>query len=844
MTHRLKHALTTGVLTLIGCIAAQAADSDGAPKVGSLGQLSNMRFEGEKFYSEQELRRVLRFQLEFVLAADPDQPLPAMLQVVQRALRAGYQCSGFADAKVSAALNSTSNQVIVRITEGPRLYCGSLRVEGLSGIATNELLVNLERQLGLGEGAPQPQTASTTTTAVSELAPGPKPQASLLWSPGYPASLDVVSWARAEAAVTNAFGNVGHPMAQFTVDFPRRAPETLPPEALRETNKLSREELEYLQARADGRVVDMLVKVDREGPSCTVVGIEARGSRKNTSADVAGFLGFRPGEPFTDTWRRKQLDALWESGRFTGVTGDQEGGHTDGRVTAILHLEDLPEAPPLSEPLPAEAKTLLAMRRWVQDWTNRTEDMVWRVVEHGTNGTALELIGSPTGNLALRVLERRETATNVLFQALVRQGLAGLHFAKAGTKFANTNFSTALTLGFDQQVSPDANESGHRANLTFFFGFQSSHKDKPPLTISLNSTPAMSVYLAGKPDFTWRPEGNVLVGTISNSVLKVETTTGRLISLTGTEGPKALTNWWGHLEWSFGFEQGTFALAEAEWSRTTEKLTNVCDPAHPLGSGLAYLAAGVSGMNTLARLFPSYLPPENIAAARGALAKLLTPDFFACFERILPDLQLAEEDHMASATLSESASAGSLQAFQCLIALVLAKVPEVVPTNSWLEVALKLPLLGIAGHGDHVDPQFNRLLADQRLGPLASLALGREVGNPKAARHLGITGLLHADSGSFLEDAGPFMNERVVVGQMTASLTRSLGGLEKPELEALASLLDESQASILREAARSVRQGESSSVAELLTPALRKWWDASLKEALKAELRKLTRGRE
>lgn len=272
-------------------------------------------------------------------------------------------------------------------------------------------------------------------------------------------------------------------------------------------------------------------------------------------------------------------------------------------------------------------------------------------------------------------------------------------------------------------------------------------------------------------------------------------------------------------------------------------MPNAYDPVHAVGSGMAYLAGGLAQTKIIEHLFPTR-SPSVAAHARTAFTKLFGVEFFSGFEKLLPDLKHSGGNRMGMPLLSDSLAEQGMQALRSVLAMFLVQVPEVVPTNTWLEAALKLPLLSFSGHASRIEPLMNRLVNGQQLGPVACLLLGREIANPQATRQLAIMGLLCADSEGFLKDARAFMDRKVAAGQMTASLARSLANLNDDELQALAFLAGEKQGKCLAQAAAAVRQAGGPELDVVLEPLLVQWWNTSLKEPVKTELRKLTRARD
>ena len=840
------------ILTLLATVLFHTtpllAQADVRP-VGELGQLAKIQFTGQRAYSEAALRSSLRYELDFLLAAEPEAPLADCLQTLERLLRAGYQHAGYADAEIQV---TATNQIVVRIQEGPRLRCGDVRVAGLKQLAVADVLERFRQQAML---EPNTNTSGSSpgvaTVRPGELPPLTLPQTMTLvtnwsqlkdltltrWEPGSPAMLDAASRHWLAVAATNAFADLGHFRPNFKLDFVRRS---APPQAPGEL------------------IVDMVIVVADEGPACTVGEIRIVGVKRNPADDVRRRLGLQPGQPLAAGGLEAHRQRLVDCGRFGLVEIEEAMPDREGRVDLAVRLTELPEAPLLSEPLPPETEALLRVRRWVLGWESRQEDLVlrWRGVTKASRGSTtvpVDFIATPAGGLLLRVgADAGGGSTNLpAFALLLRRGLAGVYAASLDRKFVTTNFQGGVSVFANVKPRPAGSGDG------FFIveigaGFQ-SETNKPPFTAKLDLPPAAFVYASADfgPDM-WHLDGPTLAAKKEQLTFRADAATGRLIEWRGAShaGPKpeeygvfetlALSS----MEYSVSFEPGAYTRAEAELVRASAGLTNACDSEHPISSGATYLAGLLWHSPAVRSFLPSSartkLTPDNLRTAGLALDRFFSEDTFAPLNQLFSNTLSGDEDSFvipSSVPGAESPMSGSMSA---IMARILATSGELAPRNSWLNTSVRLAVFRFADQAERVQPEMSRLLAGDQMGPLGCLVLA-QAAPPAGARQLALRGLMHTTPENFMTDCHVLLDEDAVLGQILASFFRALGRFDDQEVTALAALLPEADATFLRRTAAVMREAPAGPLANALQPALEQWWRAAVKAWVQEELRKLSR---
>jgi len=76
-----------------------------------------------------------------------------------------------------------------------------------------------------------------------------------------------------------------------------------------------------------------------------------------------------------------------------------------------------------------------------------------------------------------------------------------------------------------------------------------------------------------------------------------------------------------------------------------------------------------------------------------------------------------------------------------------------------------------------------------------------------------------------------------VITRCLANLARELGTLTKPEVKAIAELLPQDSAALVREMASAARKGKELLVTDVIGPALDRWWETTARGRVDADFR-------
>lgn len=831
--------------------------------VGARGELAQITFTGQETFSEAALRRGLKFNLDFLLAAQPQAPLNDCLRLLERLVRAGYQHAGFADATVAAAIPPGTDRIAVRVQEGPRLYCGSVRVTGLKSLSATNLAALIVQGSGPGTTTNRPASSlealrsprvPTSEQVLQILSPPPGALTEItnraqvpdiplgLWKTGSPATLDDGARRSLAKAVTNAFAALGHFSPRFQLSFPRCPAEPLTASeqtALQSTNLVTDDEAGFLRARAAGRVADLLVESLDEGPPCVLGEIEVVGVKKNSRDELLRWLELAPGQKLTRGSLLAKAQQLDESVRF--VQHRLEPGQPDaaGRVKLRVEVQESAEAPPLSQELSRETQTLLRLRQWLLDWPTRSEDMALRVERQdagGQSGAAIACIVSPMGGLFFRADQPDGAAGRSIPQwaFLARRGLLGLFDGTRQQCLVSTNFAGQLSL----LASVRLNEESH-FNLSVGAGFQ-TQTSGPPFDVKLQVTAATAAKLAQEPDLTWRSDGAVLTGSSTNGVLRVEEATGRLewrLEVGADILPFEVN---GRLTLTQRFEMNALARAEQALLADTAGFKNRYDRGRAIGSTLSFLMEETLRIPAI-RAFAGFpLSPERVAAAGPALEKLLSARAFAPFEALFSPTNAGPEEQsiLIPPDAAGSGPASAYNPIESVAAIVLGSGDELLPRDSWPAGLLRAQVLTVASKAELAGRTWQSLYASPELGPLACWLIGRNL-NPQPARFFATKGMTMLSREDFRRDCATLLEGSGMVNECLRNLVAGLRDLNDAEVDSLAGLLPPADADALRQAVSALRANPATPGPAVLGPVLDEWWTQVLRERTAAALRGL-----
>ena len=359
-----------------------------------------------------------------------------------------------------------------------------------------------------------------------------------------------------------------------------------------------------------------------------------------------------------------------------------------------------------------------------------------------------------------------------------------------------------------------------------------THTSAPPFRVELRLLPVAFMRLARMPDVQWRNERGVLTGSASNTVLRVDARTGRLIDLRFNGGDNDLPFDLSRVKLVLEFKTNALAPAFSETLAATAGFTNRLDTDRLWSSVLAFLAGEAFRSSFVREMMPTNVSAGSIAAATSTLGKLVDRDLFAAWEHCFGLTNATGED---SVFLIPPDSSGN-NPLDIVAAWILGNSGELVAPDSWIAAVLSEKALGVSRRADQGGRAWERLYSSAEAGPLACLAGARNV-NSQNARAFAIEGLLRLSQEDFMRDCRALIEGDGAVPKTVRNLLARLATLDNTEIASLTALLPPGDAEAMRDAVQVLRQPGVTPNMAALSPVLGNWWDKSLRARLSAVLR-------
>ena len=548
----------------------------GAPaRVGDLGAPARLSIEGAQTFPQDEIRRALGTDLDYLVAAHPEATLSECLAALENRVCAGYRDCGFRDVAVQARFDVSAGRIVAKVTEGPRFQCGALRVTGLKSIPVADFTRRFAEKLS-------PPLHQATP------APG-------IWKTGASVSFNPDSLTNYSAAASNTFAALGRFAATFKV------------------------EIQPQLASGDAALV---VIVQDEGPVAKLGEIEVVGNQKNRSDDVIGFLGLSKGMEVTQDLIDEKARALTQTARFADSSITPTALGPDGQVSLRIAVCETDRLPPLQQPLSREEKALLRLREWLMAWESRQDDLVvsWSPpTAQGKGHQRVEFIVAPSGGIVARVMGNSTGQEKLrdLYSMVVKTDALAL-FAQVHERRLRIPLPAGYSGVFFVKLAPCPNcASGFSLNLGAGLG---PGQTNTSWKLRLDLLPAAFTERLYRPgtEATW--QGGVLTVRTEDLVLRVEEGTGRLLelgSLAGksTSGAAASDAYCVAIR----FTAGAFAKAVNQIAASTSAYPDAFQSQRAFGSALGFIAA------ELAMAEPSSSTASSAGLSPGETAREFFP---------------------------------------------------------------------------------------------------------------------------------------------------------------------------------------------------------------------------
>jgi hypothetical protein len=816
-----KHHLLLLLLVLQAPCAPGVEIPTGAPaRVGPLGESERLSIEGVQTFTEADIRRALRTDLDYLVASHPEATLAECLVALEDRVRTGYRSCGFPEAAVQARFGTAAGRIDAKVTEGRRFRCGALEVKGLKSIPMADFTRRFAQKLA-------PEADQTTE------APG-------VWKSGMPVDFTPGRLTKCSTAASNTFAALGRFAATFKVEIQRRPP----------SNEAA-----------------LVVIVDKEGPAAVLRDIEVVGNQKNRRDEVISFLGLYRGMEVTQDVIDQKARALTHAARFADLSIKATVLGQDGQVSLCIKVVENGRLPSLQQTLSREERALLRLREWLMAWGSRQEDLIvswsqpmasekepnrltyspvtgWSAAAQptatGRRPQRIEVIVAPSGGIMARVMGNSPGVEKLqdLYSMVVKSDALAL-FAQVHQRKLRIPLPTGCSGVFSVKVG-SCPECPTGFNLNLGAGL-TPEQTNASWQLRLDLLPAAFTDLLHRTGTEAAWEGDVLTIRTEDYVLRVNEGTGRLLeldSVTGKSTPSPGSSCAYRL--ALRFTAGAFSNAADQVAASTATHVDAFQGRRGLGSALAFIAAELAMAKPLWTSTPGNSPPEPPAALASAIEKLLASSFLDPLQALLDKEEGSRGDQEFTIPSRPQQNQEPVrQMIENVMVWCAGHAPELAPADSWLQTLLRETAFTLTSRTEHTPAALARLAASEDLGPIGCYAALHALlwAHQDSWAIFPEPGLRRLATKDLRRDYEMLLDSASVMTRCLAHLARELGTLTKPEVEALAELFPPDGAALLRQMAWASGKAKDLPVADAVGPALDRWWETTVRQSFEADFR-------
>lgn len=843
----------------------EAATPPAETRVGALGSVEVIDFAGNQTFSARALRTALQGTPEYLLAAHPAAPLPAYLEAVRAALLRGYRHEGFPDATVSVAANPGTPRLTATVVEGPRYVKGEVRVEGAQEIPAADIVRLVSEPTVASD---HPMTLTEAMDAVLREQRGPVPnkegekivQSLQAQTPsaklaiGAPINQAPGAGANPAAAPlptglppfgSGATLNPFQPGFLETTQAPGQAPwERAKPASFQEEEpqNVARQVRALLADRGhplasvtasvaldhSTRQAHLTLRID-EGPPAVIGALDVRGHRRNSREDILHCAGLAPGLAATPARLAQARLALWNSARFYTFDVVAKPGEGQSReVSVTVEVDEIDEAPPLSEPLPRLQAALVRFANWMTTEAARRE---FALTIASTEQAPFILAVSREKGLAFHA-ETSAARLDLIVGPNGSRALVAANGRTAATEFARVPLNLRAWLWFTTQ--PDPEKSGRRAHLGFGAAQSSGANTQALVRPELIISPAFACTQLSRGSTPTFAGGDVaLASPAGRPMLRFVEETGALVQWnleTIADQPGDPPD---HRPMSAQFRSGGGEFERAE-QMMRQHWPAPAEPNAPRESFARLFFAGpwsgaIGAMVGENKALSAAQVARAAALAQIAERVLASPEMAGVFAPDTPGDDVAFVIPPAPDVLEKPGALAAL--FSSYYYQLIARL---WPEDTWpTKLARELFYL-FTGNTRYTATVLDELYHDPRMGPLGSVLTAqflRRV-NPALSWRFAHRALDHGAAEDFRQDWRLLFDNQTKAGRIAQDLLRVLGDLAPAEIDEFTQGLAPADATAARRAADNLRENKTAPVTDVLRPVLDQWWNERMRPDL------------
>jgi hypothetical protein len=402
-----------------------------------------------------------------------------------------------------------------------------------------------------------------------------------------------------------------------------------------------------------------------------------------------------------------------------------------------------------------------------------------------------------------------------------------------GVKIACENNDTGCV--FLRLLPNNDDESTNRFNLSFGAGFSKKHESRPaqqksPLSFDIQIMRAALLDLATRTNGYCRLEAGQLVASTDGFGLRADARTGQLIRIDASGGGMAL---------QVGSGTRLWPQASGDFERRAAPLTNVFVPGDGFTTFLNLAAAEALRWKLTTAMNSSVTPDERTRAV-SALRRLLDPELRAVDQQYFSD-DKTNSFHVPSDALDQTMAQDKVLEF--FTSYLFAGSRELFPKHSWPRTVARETAFVLMNQSRYTSSELERLCKSEETGPIGFLVIAQSLANvdPETAKNIALDGLTRLSAQDFRRDCNLFLRGESGLARSFSRLARALRALPDAELTALANVLPENYATLLRESAAALRTQPDAQLDLVLSPAISKYWDQCLRTEVRTCLFELAK---
>lgn len=743
-------------MAVLGLVLFGVAKAETPPDVvGDLGDPARWAIVGAKIFTADEIKLALQRDLQIGNASHRTESLDGFVKLLVERATDGYQSEGFPDCKIAASVDRSANQLVLRVTEGPRYRAGEIKIAGHQTIDAEELrrgLTTRRQSPLLGESPSDFAERHNGPVNLPLFLTGRRGLAS--WRTGDYATVDRHSLAGLRVTLNDGFFRQGRLFATFE-----------------------------LQCTPDGArgVINLLIRIIDEGRPATVDRIVVIGGDHNRDSDILSLVGLAHGMVLTDPALQAARRRLSRSARFTKSDIKVEQPVQTGDPLAVtINVKPYDRAPPLGRPLSREEAALEKLGQWLNGFSESREEIV---VHFQNASTSVEFVAAPQVGVVAQI---REAAGNGIpagpptFAFVLTDQRVGFYSARRRAKLEAGTVDSPVWVKINTALHDVEPHSGRGGEVTFGVGIKNSPLQQAHCQLKFLDAPASMLALAYQPKSHLSWNGSVLSVVFDKKRIEFDADSGRLLAATALKSDD--------ISLTFRSEPGGLECRLRQLYSWTAGWPNMAETQHPVSAALIFIFDDAI----------AHLSDENSKFIRDQLSawrKAIAAGMLAAVDRLV--IEVSNKD---ASKFGLPMTAGCLEFEDDSLDMTrfmfsrygFEKADQLAPRGSWAWTLWRQAMLRVAGDSRHFHDELGSEFAHQAAGPLRNLCaalvlrkLGMNIESRVAARE----GLAHLNIDDFRRDYEAILSSDAFVGECLRDVAHALGELDLREMDNLLNLL-------------------------------------------------------